>query len=119
MYLNLAIIYAVSIEALNEITGSTIEVINIVGGGSNNEYLNELTAYYTNCDIIVGPVEATVFGNLAATMIVTEQFKDIAEARQAIAQSNMLQHIMTPKDTTDRITDINLFKEATQYAHKL
>lgn len=119
VYLNLAIIYAVSIEALNEITGSTIEVINIVGGGSNNEYLNELTAYYTNCDIIVGPVEATVFGNLAATMIATEQFKDIAEARQAIAQSNMLQHIMKPKDTTDRITDINLFKEATQYAHKL
>lgn len=54
IYLNLAIIYATSIEALNDITGSKIEVINIVGGGSNNDYLNELTAQYTNCEVIVG-----------------------------------------------------------------
>ncbi|UXV29665.1 rhamnulokinase [Mammaliicoccus sciuri] len=118
VYLNLAIIYAISIEALNEITNSNIEVINIVGGGSNNGYLNELTARYTNCDVIVGPDEATIFGNLVATMIATNQFKNIEEARKIIAKSNLITRFNKSKYTEEIQKDIDKFKEVTQYAYR-
>ncbi|MEB7779967.1 rhamnulokinase [Mammaliicoccus fleurettii] len=118
VYLNLAIIYATSIEDLNDITQSNIEVINIVGGGSNNDYLNELTAQYTNCEVIVGPVEATVYGNLAATMIATNQFETVEEAREVIGMSNGIKRIKKPIHSPEIQIDIEKFKEVTQYAYR-
>lgn len=118
IYLNLAIIYATSIEALNDITGSKIEVINIVGGGSNNDYLNELTAQYTNCEVIVGPEEASVFGNLTATMLATQEFETVEEARKMIGKSNHIKRIEKTNFNNDLKIDIEKFKEVTQYAYK-
>lgn len=118
IYLNLAIIYATSIEALNDITGSKIEVINIVGGGSNNDYLNELTAQYTNCEVIVGPDEASVFGNLTAIMLATQEFETVEEARKMIEKSNQIKRIEKTHFNNALKIDIEKFKEVTQYAYK-
>ena len=118
VYLNLAVIYAISIEELNDITGSMIEVINIVGGGANNHYLNELTAQYTNCEVIVGPIEATVFGNLSATMIATKQFKTVEELREIIGKSNDIKRIKKPSNSLEIQKDIDKFKEVTKYAYR-
>jgi len=117
VYMNLAIIYAISIEELNQITGEPIELINIVGGGSNNTYLNELTALYTNCEVIVGPTEATIYGNLAATMIGTGEFDNIQQAREMIKLSTDTRKITKPEYTSIANQDIKLFKEVTHYEY--
>ena len=59
----------------------------MVGGGSNEDYLNELTAWYTKKEVLAGPGEATALGNLAAQMIAAGELKDIWDARVCIRNS--------------------------------
>ena len=42
--------------------------IYIVGGGAKNKYLNELTKFYTQKEVIALPIEATSIGNLMMQM---------------------------------------------------
>ena len=84
VYKSLAECYADAIANLSEITGKTYTSINIVGGGCQDKYLNALTADATGLEVFAGPVEGTAIGNLIVQMIAGGEFKDLAEARQAI-----------------------------------
>ena len=84
VYKSLAECYAREIRNLSEITGKTYTSINIVGGGCQDLYLNALTADATGLEVFVGPIEGTAIGNLIVQMIAGGEFKDLAEARQAI-----------------------------------
>lgn len=64
VYHSLAYSYANAVKELEDITGRKYNCMNIVGGGCKNEYLNELTRKYTGKEIIIGPAEATVTGNI-------------------------------------------------------
>ncbi|MEZ2458340.1 rhamnulokinase family protein [Salinicoccus roseus] len=114
IYLSLAILYALSLEELEKITEEEIEAINIVGGGANNDYLNELTSYYSGCEVIVGPTEATIYGNLSAVMIGNGEFETVRDAREVIRKSNDIKTIKLYKDKTAQ-EDIEIFKEVTKY----
>ena len=61
---SLAAAYARTITQLQEQTGNTISVIHLVGGGSQNSLLCQLTADHTGVPVIAGPVEATAIGNI-------------------------------------------------------
>ena len=61
--------------------------INIVGGGSNAVYLNQLTAEKTGRTVYAGPGEGTAIGNLMAQMLKVGEFKDLKEARQCVFDS--------------------------------
>lgn len=63
-YHSLAKSYTNVVKEIESITGEKVEVINIVGGGSKDTYLNSLTEKYTGKSVITGPVEATALGNL-------------------------------------------------------
>ena len=52
------------VDALQDVTGRTIRVVHIVGGGSQIDLLNRLIAKSTGRKVIAGPVEATLMGNL-------------------------------------------------------
>ena len=84
VYKSLAECYADAIANLSEITGKTYTSVNIVGGGCQDKYLNALTADATGLEVFAGPVEGTAIGNLIVQMIAGGEFKDLAEARQAI-----------------------------------
>jgi rhamnulokinase len=56
--------YRLAIEELENITGQSIDQINIVGGGSQNALLSQLAADRTGIKVVAGPVEATAIGNL-------------------------------------------------------
>ena len=62
----LAAKYARVLAALEEVTGNRINVIHIVGGGSRNQLLNQLTANRCGRRVIAGPVETTALGNVLA-----------------------------------------------------
>ena len=86
VYKSLAECYADAIRNLSEITGRTYTSLNIVGGGSQDLYLNALTAEATGLEVFVGPIEGTAIGNLIVQMIAGGEFKDLAEARKAIVR---------------------------------
>ena len=86
-YQSLADCYGRTIDMLEELSGKTYEAINIIGGGSNADYLNQLTANATGKTVYAGPGEATALGNLVAQMIEKGELKDVKEARKCIFDS--------------------------------
>ncbi len=86
VYQSLAECYAEAIANLSEITGKTYTSINIVGGGSQDKYLNALTAEATGLEVFAGPTEGTAIGNLIVQMIAGGEFADLAAARAAIVR---------------------------------
>jgi rhamnulokinase len=75
------------LDALEELTGRKIETIRIVGGGSRNDLLNQLTADACGRPVVAGPVEATALGNLMIQAIATGRLADIEAGRVAVAES--------------------------------
>lgn len=84
---NLAIIYAIAMEELEELTNHKIDRLYIVGGGGRNELLNQLTADLSNKTVFVGPTEATAIGNIVIQLMTTDKISSLAEGRQIIADS--------------------------------
>ncbi|MBP5600313.1 MAG: rhamnulokinase [Lachnospiraceae bacterium] len=87
IYRSLAKCYADTIKEIEEITGVTYDAINIVGGGSNADFLNKLTKEETGKDVYAGPTEATAIGNIVVSMISQGDIKDIMEAKKLIFDS--------------------------------
>ena len=75
---------AVEIE---DITGRKFPCVNIVGGGSNAEYLNKLTAQVTGRTVLAGPSEATAIGNIGAQMMAGGIFTSLQEFRKYVFTS--------------------------------
>jgi rhamnulokinase len=61
---SLATAYADTIRQAVELSGKAVDVVHIVGGGSQNELLCQLTANAIGLPVIAGPVEATAIGNV-------------------------------------------------------
>jgi rhamnulokinase len=92
---SLAMRYASVIRTIESLTGKPIEGIQIVGGGSQNAYLNQATANATNKPVLAGPVEATVIGNVLVQAVAAGQFATLREARQHVA-ANVHLHRFEP-----------------------
>lgn len=87
IYNSLAKCYAGTVEEISGITGQSYDRIHILGGGSNAEYLNRLTARETKLPVYAGPAEATAIGNLAAQMIAMGDIPNLKEARACVRRS--------------------------------
>jgi rhamnulokinase len=61
--------------------------LHAVGGGINNELLMQLTADALNCNIIAGPLEGAVVGNLGVQAISSGAVQDIHTLRKITASS--------------------------------
>ncbi|TCK64316.1 rhamnulokinase family protein [Curtobacterium sp. PhB136] len=61
---SLAAAYASTLRTITEVTGKDIRVVHVVGGGSQNRLLCQLTADRTGLPVLAGPVEATALGNV-------------------------------------------------------
>lgn len=87
IYDSLAKSYAEAIKELEKNTGKNYKTLNIIGGGSRDTLLNELTVKATGKKIIIGPTEATAIGNLIMQMIGAGEIKGLPEARKIIKKS--------------------------------
>lgn len=61
---SLAAAYASTLETITTVTGKDVRQVHIVGGGSQNRLLCQLTADRTGLPVLAGPVEATALGNV-------------------------------------------------------
>jgi rhamnulokinase len=84
---SLAHAYKKTLDEIAVVTGRTIEVIHILGGGSQNDLLNQLTADICGITVKTGPVEATLFGNIAVQAISAGVVANLTEARALIEKS--------------------------------
>ena len=87
VYKSLAISYANTVKEIEANTGKSFDSIYIVGGGSNADYLNRLTAKLSGKRVYAGPGEATAIGNAMAQMLRAKEFSDIDEARECVYKS--------------------------------
>lgn len=94
VYSSLAECYKQTVAQIEELTGRTFDAINIVGGGCQNQLLNELTAKYTGRKVIAGPVEATAIGNILAQMLALNEVGSLADGRMLIAKSFDINEIL-------------------------
>lgn len=93
IYHSLADCYARALRQMEEITGCHFAELCIVGGGSQADYLNRLTANATGRTVLAGPAEATAIGNLSAQMIATGEIKNLLAARRIIKKSFEVKNI--------------------------
>lgn len=87
IYHSLAIGYRDAVLELQELTGRQFAGIHIVGGGSNADYLNRLTAHYTGLPVYAGPSEATALGNIGMQLLCDRRVANLQEFRKRIFDS--------------------------------
>ena len=93
---SLALRYASVLRTIEMLTKQTLKGVQIVGGGSQNDYLNQATANTTGLPVVAGPVEATVTGNVLVQAIASGRFGSHAEARRHVAKNVQLRKF-TPR----------------------
>ena len=94
---SLALKYRMVLGWLEELSGSKIDVIHIVGGGSQNELLNQFAANACGRPVVAGPVEATALGNVLIQARTSGALSTLAEMRSVVRASSALKHY-EPRD---------------------
>jgi rhamnulokinase len=95
---SLAFKYRLVLRNLEHVTGKRIEQIRIIGGGSKNRLLNQLTADATGRRILAGPAEATALGNVAIQILATGGASSLPEVR-AIVDRSFPTEVFEPMET--------------------
>jgi rhamnulokinase len=84
---SLALKYRFVLRNLEHVSGKSIGQIRIIGGGSKNRLLNQLTADATGKKVLAGPAEATALGNVAIQILATGGAASLDEVRAIVDRS--------------------------------
>jgi rhamnulokinase len=79
---SLATRYAGALNHLEQMLGRKLERIHILGGGSRNRLLTELTAQRTGLPVEAGQAESSTIGNFAVQLAASEKRSDRLEAEE-------------------------------------
>jgi rhamnulokinase len=97
---SLALTYRRTLVGLDDILGRRIETIHIVGGGSRNELLNQMTADACGRTVIAGPSEATAIGNILVQTIGVGRIKSLSDGREIVRNSFEVKRY-EPRETSE------------------
>jgi len=95
---SLAFKYRLVLRNLEQVTGRRFRQIRVIGGGSKNLLLNQLTADATGRRVLAGPAEATALGNVAVQILATGGASSLAEVR-AIVDRSFPTEVFEPLET--------------------
>ncbi|MCQ2530606.1 MAG: rhamnulokinase [Lachnospiraceae bacterium] len=84
VYESLAFKYRMTMETLERLTGTSLKVINMIGGGINSEMMCQLTANICGRKVIAGPEDAASLGNIITQMVASGEIPDIEAGRDLI-----------------------------------
>ena len=87
VFLSLAEKYRDAIAGVNTLLPTPLERLHIIGGGSQNALLNQLTADALGIPVWAGPVEATAMGNILVQAMAAGEVADVAELRDVVHRS--------------------------------
>lgn len=91
IYGSLALKYRYALEGLEKMKGEKIHSLNIVGGGIQNKFLNQLVANALNREVTTGPVEGAAIGNLLTQAMALGDIADLEELRQVVRNSEAVE----------------------------
>ncbi len=86
-YTSLAFTYRKTVEQIQEVTNKDYSSIYVVGGGSQNAYLNQLTSDLTGKKVFSGPKEATSLGNIGVQLVSHIKGFGLADIREMVRNS--------------------------------
>jgi rhamnulokinase len=89
---SLALCYRRTFDQLEQVTERRLSTLHIVGGGSKNQLLNQLTANSTGRTVLAGPVECSAIGNVLIQAIALGHIRSLAAAREIVRRSFPLVH---------------------------
>lgn len=114
---SLALKYRMVLGWLEELSGERTEVIHIVGGGTQNELLNQFTADATGRPVITGPIEATALGNILVQARTAGAVGSLAQIRDVVRASSTMKRY-EPQNTLAWDAAYARFVELTQRARR-
>ena len=82
IYESLALKYRLALEQISQCTGKNFDVLLLMGGGTKDGFLCELSAESLGIPVIAGPVEATALGNIILQLIALGEIESIEEGRK-------------------------------------
>ena len=94
---SLALRYRQVLENLRKLSPHPVNALHVIGGGSQNELLNQFTANAIGIPVIAGPTEATATGNVVVQAMAIDKSTDIEGMRQLIYRSTSLKTYL-PQD---------------------
>lgn len=113
IYESLALAYKNTLQKLEKLTGESYDVLHIVGGGSRDEFLSQLTADTTGRTVVTGPTEATATGNALVQLMALGEISDLAAAR-AIVKANVKTKLYASNDDSPLNEKFTLFQQLTE-----
>lgn len=87
VYESLALKYRYILDSMAEVSGTAIERLHVIGGGSQNDLLNQMTADAIRRPVIAGPAEATALGNAIVQLIALGDLENVAQARALLSRT--------------------------------
>ncbi len=91
IYESLALKYRWALERLQVIKGQHLGQLNIVGGGCQNKFLDQLVADSLDRPVVIGPIEGAAIGNLLAQAMALGAVKDLEHLRQIVRNSEAVE----------------------------
>ena len=95
---SLALKYRLTVESIEKLNGRKTQKINVIGGGSKDAFLSQLTANACGIPVVAGPDEATSIGNLMMQAIAAGEVADLAQAREVVRNSFSLKNYEPTND---------------------
>lgn len=95
---SLAMTYRKTLRVLDDTLGRKTERLHIIGGGTQNRLLSQMTADACGIPVICGPIEATALGNIGVQAMGVGAIESLAAMRRVIADSVGLEHY-EPRNT--------------------
>ena len=87
IYESLALKYRLALEQIAECTNKKFDTLHLMGGGTKDGFLCELTSQSLGIPVIAGPIEATALGNIILQLIALGEIETIAQGRKIIAET--------------------------------
>ena len=84
---SLAAAYARTVHEAAALAGTTVEVLHVVGGGSQNALVCQLTADAAGLPVVAGPVEATALGNNLVQAMAFGEVGSLAQLRAVVQRA--------------------------------
>ncbi|NIF59953.1 rhamnulokinase [Enterobacter sp. Ap-916] len=99
---SLALLYAEVLRELEALRGEPFGCLHIVGGGSQNHFLNQLCADACGIPVVAGPVEASTLGNIGCQLMALDVIPDVDAFRHLVRQNSNLISFMPNPDSDIR-----------------
>ena len=109
IYESLAMKYRFAIEQIEENTGKKFDVLHLLGGGTKDSFLCQMTADSLNIPVTAGPTEATALGNIMLQLIALGDLESVEDGRRLLASSENVK-IYKPENAREFSAAYDKFK---------